>query len=118
MAEARAADSGIAELTCSFCGGTGTDPFGIMSWTSVCCVCGGRGVVYMTRPFTRCAHCGGTGAVKTLTCTSCMGKGYVPLPKGPTETCPVCHGSGDEFSNSGLDCLKCRGRGFVASAST
>ena len=34
---------GFEEVTCSFCGGKGTDPFGILSWVSTCVVCGGRG---------------------------------------------------------------------------
>jgi DnaJ-class molecular chaperone len=104
----------LEEVTCSFCSGTGKDQFGIMSWESKCCVCGGRGVVLVRTPYTRCAHCDGTGAIKTLTCTVCGGKGYVPLPLEQTTACPVCRGSGDDFSAPAMACLKCRGRGFVA----
>ena len=32
-------------ITCAFCRGEGTDPFGVMSDRSVCGACGGRGVV-------------------------------------------------------------------------
>jgi len=103
----------LTEVPCSFCGGAGTDPFGIMSWESKCVVCGGAGTVSICSPFTQCAHCEGTGAVKTFPCTACMGKGLVPLPPGPITTCPECRGSGDDDGNSGLPCLKCRGRGFV-----
>jgi len=103
----------LTEMPCSFCGGAGTDPFGIMSWDSKCVVCGGSGTVSICSPFTRCAHCEGTGAVKTFPCTACMGKGFVPLPAGPIAACPECRGSGDDAGNSGLPCLKCRGRGFV-----
>jgi len=117
MADVRAAHLNTAEVTCSFCGGSGRDPFGIMSWASTCCVCGGRGVVVVAPPYTRCAHCGGTGAVKTFACTACMGKGYVSLPEGPIETCPDCHGSGDDHSAPAMYCLRCRGRGFVTSSS-
>jgi DnaJ-class molecular chaperone len=117
MADVKATQSETAELTCSFCGGSGTDPFGIMSWASKCCVCGGSGMVRMTVPYTRCAHCGGTGAVKTFTCTACMGKGYVPRPKEPIRTCPDCYGSGDDPSAPAMYCLTCRGSGFVASSS-
>ena len=35
----------MREVACAFCGGRGKDPFGIMSWLSTCCVCGGTGVV-------------------------------------------------------------------------
>jgi len=102
------------EVTCSFCSGTGKDPFGIMSWLSTCCVCGGRGVVLMEAPHTQCAHCQGTGAVKTLTCTTCQGKGRVPLPIGRIVVCPECHGSGDDASAPAMPCLKCHGRGFYS----
>jgi DnaJ-class molecular chaperone len=105
--------TGTEEVTCAFCGGTGKDPFGILSWLSTCCVCGGRGVVRVRTPCARCAHCGGTGAVKTLTCTVCMGTGHVSLPMEPTTTCPECRGSGDDLSAPAMACLKCRGRGFI-----
>ncbi|MEW6350791.1 MAG: hypothetical protein AB1646_17150 [Thermodesulfobacteriota bacterium] len=47
-----------------------------------------------------------------------MGKGVVPLPLGPTTACPECHGSGDDGSAPGMACLRCRGRGFVATDGT
>jgi DnaJ-class molecular chaperone len=100
------------EVTCSFCGGRGTDPFGIMSWLSTCCVCGGRGVVTIIAPYRYCAHCQGTGAVKTFSCTVCQGTGYVSLIPGPTIVCPECRGSGDDYSSS-LACIVCRGRGWL-----
>jgi DnaJ-class molecular chaperone len=103
----------VAEETCAFCNGTGKDPFGIMSWLSTCCVCGGKGVVLMRTPYTPCAHCNGTGAVKTFTCTACMGRGFVPVPSGKTVVCDSCGGSGDDSSAPAMACLKCRGRGFV-----
>ncbi len=83
------------ETPCAFCGGHGKDPFGIMSWQSTCCVCGGRGRVRVAAPSRPCRHCRGTGAVKTLTCTVCGGKGRVPAPRGPTLPCPTCRASGD-----------------------
>jgi DnaJ-class molecular chaperone len=103
----------MSEITCSFCKGTGKDPFGILSWRSTCSVCDGKGVVDVPKPYRPCPHCGGTGAVKTFTCIGCGGKGYVPLPSEPVVTCPDCNGSGDDSSNPYLDCLKCRGKGFV-----
>jgi DnaJ-class molecular chaperone len=102
----------LVEVTCSFCGGHGKDPFGIMSWLSTCCVCGGRGVVRVAAPARRCAHCRGTGAVKTFTCTVCRGTGFVPLIPGPLRQCPECRGTGADAA-SGLACLICRGRGWV-----
>ncbi len=64
-------------------------------------------------PYRSCRHCGGTGAVKTFTCTVCRGKGYLPAPRDPTTTCPDCRGSGDDPSAPALACLTCRGRGWV-----
>lgn len=103
------------ETTCSFCGGQGKDPFGIMSYLSACCVCQGRGVVGIIDPFKRCAHCRGTGAVKTFTCTACGGKGFIHFPFSATTTCtcPECQGTGDDASAPAMACLKCRGRGWV-----
>ncbi len=103
----------MAEVTCSFCRGRGTDPFGIMSWLSTCCVCGGRGTVRVAAPFGRCAHCQGTGAIKTFTCTVCRGTGYLPAIPGPQRECPDCRGTGADPA-SALACLTCRGRGRVA----
>jgi len=103
----------MEEVTCSFCGGRGKDPFGIMSWLSTCCVCGGRGVVEVQAPYTRCAHCNGTGAVKRLTCLACRGTGFVPAAAGATIVCPECAGTGDDASAPAMACLKCRGRGWV-----
>jgi len=103
----------MTEVTCSFCDGTGRDPFGVMSWVSTCCVCQGKGTVRIRIPYTRCAHCQGTGAVKTFVCTACMGKGFVPLPPHPIAVCPECRGSGDDASTPSMPCLTCRGRGFV-----
>ncbi|MBM4295377.1 MAG: hypothetical protein FJ126_10835 [Deltaproteobacteria bacterium] len=103
----------MVEVTCSFCRGTGKDPFGIMSWLSNCCVCGGRGMVQAPALNRRCAHCRGTGAVKTFTCTVCRGTGYVPVIPGPLLPCPECRGTGDDAS-SALACITCRGRGWVS----
>ena len=101
------------EVPCSFCGGKGKDPFDIMSSLSLCCICGGRGVVRVNTPYTHCAHCRGTGAIKTLTCTVCGGKGFLPAAAGPIAVCLECRGTGDDASASAMDCLTCRGRGWV-----
>ncbi|MEI7946934.1 MAG: hypothetical protein WCJ02_09565, partial [bacterium] len=55
----------------------------------------------------------GTGAIKTLTCTACGGKGAVPRPALPVVPCPDCLGTGDDTSAPAMACLKCRGRGCV-----
>jgi len=99
-------------VTCSFCGGRGKDPFGIMSWLSTCCVCSGSGRVQVPAPHRPCAHCRGTGAIKTFTCTVCRGTGHVPVPPGPLQVCPECRGSGDD-AGSALACMACRGQGRV-----
>ena len=104
------------QVACAFCRGTGKDPFRIMSSLSTCCVCGGPGTVIAPAPHTRCAHCGGTGAIKTFTCTVCGGKGVVPAPDGPWIGCPECGGSGDDASASAMACLRCRGRGWLPAA--
>ena len=101
------------ELTCAFCYGRGRDPFDIMSSLSTCCVCGGSGKVLVEAPAVFCAHCRGTGAVKTLTCTTCGGRGSVHQPSLPTVSCPTCQGSGDDASVPALACLKCRGTGWM-----
>jgi DnaJ-class molecular chaperone len=101
------------EVPCAFCHGTGIDIFGIMSWRSTCCVCNGRGTTRVSRPYEKCAHCRGTGAIKRLTCTVCGGKGVVPLRPKNAVVCPECHGTGDDFSASAMSCLKCHGHGWV-----
>lgn len=93
--------------------GRGKDPFGIMSYLSKCCVCWGSGVVTIQSPHIKCAHCRGTGAVKTLTCTACMGKGVLPIAADNTRPCPTCYGSGDDLSSTAMYCLHCRGKGVI-----
>lgn len=85
-----------------------------MSHLSLCCVCGGTGKVEVKEPYIRCAHCRGTGAIKTLTCTVCRGKGVIPPVKEPNRVCERCGGTGDDASIPSMDCLACRGRGRVA----
>ncbi|MEI6135147.1 MAG: hypothetical protein WCP72_09240 [Desulfomonile sp.] len=104
----------MSEITCSFCRGAGRDSYGILSWQSKCCVCNGKGVVNVEEPYRVCSHCGGTGTIKTFTCTTCMGIGSVPLPSRPISICAECRGSGDDSSNPYLPRLECHGWGFVA----
>lgn len=109
------ADDNVEILTCAFCKGEGVDPYGVPSDVSVCCVCGGKGHVWVAAPHIVCAHCGGSGSIKTLTCTTCGGKGAVPAWPGDSAVCQYCRGTGDDLSNSGLACLHCRGSGYVTS---
>jgi len=103
----------LVEKVCAFCGGKGTDPYNGISSFSACCVCNGRGKVLVSASSISCAHCQGMGAVKTLVCTACGGKGSVHRSASPLVPCPDCHGMGDDGSASALACLKCRGCGFV-----
>ena len=100
-------------VKCSFCRGTGKDPFGIMSSMSTCSVCCGKGELLMEGPNRRCPHCQSTGAVKTFTCGVCRGTGYLPKAEGPTVECPDCRGTGDDKGAPALSCLRCRGQGLV-----
>lgn len=102
------------EESCAFCHGAGTDPYGIPSWLSSCAVCGGDGLLQVPAEHVTCAHCQGTGSVKRFICTVCHGSGVVARHAGPTRTCPSCGGNGDDPKNPTLDCLRCRGRGWVA----
>jgi len=104
--------TGTTETVCAFCKGKGTDPFGIMSWLSTCCVCRGLGTVKVPFPHILCRYCKGTGSHKTFGCTVCRGRGVVPLVAEPKRLCPDCGGHAYEIS-SGLECLGCRGRGVV-----
>ena len=105
--------SQMETIICAFCRGAGKDPFDIMSSLSTCCVCGGRGTVTVSTPHVRCAHCRGTGAIKTLTCTVCRGKGVIPVTDEPRISCSACGGSGDDGSAPAMACLRCHGRGWV-----
>jgi len=106
-------ESKLVVAPCVFCGGKGKDPFEIMSALSNCPVCIGRGVVAIPEDHMVCAHCRGTGAIKTFTCNACQGKGRLSAIRGDTTVCPDCQGSGDDHSATGMDCLKCRGRGRI-----
>jgi DnaJ-class molecular chaperone len=113
MGQTAIGEARSVQVRCAFCRGTGKDPFGIMSHLSTCCVCSGRGAVAVEDSHELCAHCGGTGAVKRLTCTVCGGRGVLPALKGPTEVCLECGGSGDDPSAPAMACLECRGRGRI-----
>lgn len=53
-------------VTCAFCGGTGIDPFGIMSELSTCSRCMGHGIVYVRPPTCVALTAGEPGDTKPM----------------------------------------------------
>lgn len=102
----------VAE-SCAFCQGKGTDPYGIPSWKSGCAVCGGGGALKIPQENVACAHCRGTGSIKRFICTVCHGSGVVSRHLGATCACPTCGSDGHDPQNPTLDCLHCRGKGWL-----
>ncbi|MDD5598945.1 MAG: hypothetical protein PHV82_13440 [Victivallaceae bacterium] len=102
------------EVVCSFCAGTGKDPFDLLSDQSICQVCYGRKKFSMIKPIMQCAFCRGSGIYpgQRITCTVCGGKGMVKAPKGTAVKCATCKGSGSA-KDSGLPCLACKGKGVI-----
>ena len=111
-------------IQCAFCGGTGRDPYRILSKVSDCPVCKGHKTVEVETPVVACLYCKGTGRQRhtRLTCSACRGAGVITLPgspgrrrgkPGPTGACPQCGGSGRE-PEADLPCSRCRGAGLVA----
>ena len=101
-------------VKCAFCKGEGTDPFGLLSPSAVCQVCGGKRVVTVIEPAIECAFCKGSGVFhpdKRLTCTVCGGKGMVTVTE-PSEECARCKGRG-VLHGDYLPCLTCKGKGVV-----
>ncbi len=102
-------------ITCAFCGGSGKDPFGVMSELTTCQVCGGKGSVAVKGPAVRCAFCGGSGMHRDqrLTYTACAGRGMISV-QVPNKACPRCRGRGkDPPDLDFLPCVLCRGTGVV-----
>ena len=101
-------------VKCAFCGGTGRDPYRILSKVSDCPVCKGHKTVEVETPVVACLYCKGTGRQRhtRLTCSACRGAGVITLP-GPTAACPQCDGSGRE-PEADLPCSRCKGAGLVA----
>jgi DnaJ-class molecular chaperone len=56
-------NSDCAEVSCAFCHGKGTHPYGILSWLPTCCVCKGSGIMHVQAPQESCAHSQDTGAL-------------------------------------------------------
>jgi len=98
---ARTAASEWVSVPCAYCGGRGTDPFGIPYPKSNCAVCGGRRTVRVQEPYAPCALCGGTGKMRSrrLTCTACKGKGVVTVPER-RQTCRPVGERGGPGSNT------------------
>lgn len=99
------------EITCTFCNGTGRDPFAIMSPLATCYVCNGRKKVRVASPNVRCSYCWGRGVAPVgarNACLACGGIGFIP-GSSDAETCPTCRGTGED--KSGLYCLQCHGSG-------
>jgi DnaJ-class molecular chaperone len=101
-------------VKCAFCGGTGRDPYRILSKVSDCPVCKGHKTVEVETPVVPCLYCRGTGRQRhtRLTCSACRGAGVITLP-GPTAACVQCDGSGRE-PEADLPCSRCKGAGLVA----
>ncbi len=100
-------------VPCAFCHGKGTDPYNVMSAASRCESCRGRKSVLVVRNHVRCKCCNGAGSDKTYRCPECLGAGVVSVVPEPNAVCPECGGVGFS-SSSGLECLKCVGRGLIA----
>lgn len=68
-----------------------------------------------------CGECGGSGAKKgtsPTTCSTCGGHGQVRMQQGffsVQQTCPRCHGTGQMISDP---CTKCHGQGRVEESKT
>jgi len=105
-------------VKCAFCGGTGADPFGIMSRLSACVVCGGEKTVWIEKTEAgaaiECLFCNGSGVSPTGArnpCAVCGGVGVVWV-KEPSQVCPHCGGTGWEPDMS-LYCTVCKGKGVI-----
>lgn len=108
--------AGEVSIRCAFCHGKGKDPFGILSYLSTCCVCGGMGTHQVREPHVPCAFCQSSGVYprSRLTCTACRGLGVRPV-EAPRQPCPQCRGTGGDLgSETGFYCLGCHGAGVVA----
>jgi len=108
------------EVECAFCGGTGKDPFGLMSPLATCQVCSGSGRHLLMTPIAPCAFCKGAGVHPhtRMTCTGCGGIGKAHI-QADSVACPACQGTGNQDSNalwpdSPFYCGYCHGIGLVS----
>ncbi len=107
--------SARATVQCAFCRGKGKDPFGILSYLSTCCICGGKRTNQVRQPYVECVFCAGSGVYphSRLTCTACGAVG-VRSVADQTVTCPKCLGDGVEpASGTSFYCWTCHGAGVV-----
>ena len=108
-------------VKCSFCKGTGRDPYGVISNLSSCQVCSGKGEVKLREPVVKCAFCRGSGiqphTTDRLHCMACKGKGWVPVIES-SAGCPDCNGTGLYLGTYRQHCLRCNGQGVIFQVST
>jgi DnaJ-class molecular chaperone len=100
---------------CVYCKGKGVDHFGVMSTSSLCSVCLGKGDFEFTESAQKCVYCQGTGDSPTGTrcaCLACRGRGVIAVAH-ENEICQDCHGFGT-CNQAGWYCFKCHGAGLVA----
>jgi DnaJ-class molecular chaperone len=101
----------MTKIKCTFCSGTGKDPFDLLSPVSDCLVCNGSGYTEVTEPMKKCIFCSGSGKNPLgarITCIVCGGKGFNTI-KGDA-LCNPCKGSGR--ATDGLPCTRCGGTGY------
>lgn len=71
--------------------------------------------------WTNCAECGGSGAKKgstPTTCSTCQGHGNIRLQQGffsVQQTCPACRGTGKQIKDA---CRACQGQGRIQETKT
>jgi DnaJ-class molecular chaperone len=98
-------------IKCAFCGGTGKDPFDLLSPISHCLVCDGMGQVEVEEPMKKCVFCAGSGKNPLgarVPCIVCEGKGYYQCASNTK--CTQCKGTGK--ASDGLPCTRCGGKGY------
>jgi len=96
---------------CAFCGGTGKDPFDLLSAISHCLSCNGTGHVEIEEPMKKCVFCAGTGRNPLgarVACIVCGGRGVNTIKSD--SKCKTCNGTGK--SSDALPCTLCKGKGF------
>ena len=98
-------------IKCAFCGGTGKDPYDLLSLLSNCLVCNSSGQIAMDEPMKKCMFCSGSGKNPLgarVPCIVCGGKGNNHITSNTK--CTQCKGTGK--STDGLPCTRCGGSGF------
>ena len=100
------------KIECPFCGGTGKDPYNLLSEKSQCQACKGLGTVEIDVPFRECVFCSGTGRNPLgarVPCIVCKGKGSNSIIS--EVICEKCNGTG-KAAVDGLPCIRCKGTGY------